>query len=536
MAYPEDLDSKYNLKDANINFAQGDNDIMPFDDTLFKQGYRNADESATDSVPDAHNVNWMYDILYRNLRYTKDTAIENKNLIANKKATTTSLGQIKVGQGLKILSDGTLTLASPVIGDKQSITYDIPVGMFMLWGGKGVPDDTFIEPDGRTITKELYPELFQWAVDNYSNGTDFSNLFTGTVSSNRCVLKNMLGDFIKIASDTNVGTHENASLPTLTVSSTTHNHGTITSGAGTKHRHGWGTLKYTSTGQFKYVITNENATIYSDYKRSGNLEGSTVSYNSGSKWGFDGDSDCNIVTLNINTSNGTVSGDMDYESSHKHDITINGTGSHNHTITHSAGTNNNGKVIPANWGLKLILKAKPSQPIRTVPIGTVLDYTGNPTKLPPEGFIYANGATLERNTYNDLYNWAVQNNLMRSQSSIPSTPHAFYGDGDGSTTFTIPDLRTAYRRSEDNNIGHYENDGAPDIQGYFYADSTPSLSENSVYTFENATGSGTQRGFVTSNVNQTTKIKFNASGSHTCYGRHNYVQPRTVVTLPILKY
>lgn len=531
MAYPEDLDSKYDLKDVNTNFAQGDSNIMPFDDILFKQGYRNADESATDSVPDAHNVNWMCDILYRNLRYTKDTAIENKNLIANKKATTTSLGQIKIGQGLKVLSDGTLMLETPITGDKQSITYDIPVGMFMLWGGKTVPD-LFIEPTGQIITKTQYPELFQWAVDNYSDNITFSGLFSGTVSSNQCTIKDMRGDFIKIASDNNsIGIHENDSLPELIIENSTHSH-SVTSGNGTAHRHSMGSLSYNSNGSLKFVIMNENG----NFTASGNVSLTNNAVDTGSTYGFEGDSKCRKAQLNIKTANGSWSGSMDTESDHTHTITINDSGSHTHNITHGAETNNDNKVIPANWGLKLILKAKPSQPVRTVPIGTIIDYTGISA---PYGFLIANGITCLKSQFQDLYDWAVQNDVVKPYSQYQEgLPHACYFEGPTSAEFIIPNLSGVYKRNKDNensneSVGDYEPDGAPDIEGFFYADTTPDL-DNSVYTF--STGDSNKRGFVTNTLAQPTKISFNASGANSCYGRKDTIQPKTVITLPILKW
>lgn len=529
MAYPEDLDSKYNLKDANINFAQGDSDIMPFDDDLFKQGYRNANESATDSVPDAHNVNWIYDILYRNLRYTKDTAIENKNLIANKKATTTSLGQIKVGQGLKVLSDGTLTLENPISGDKQSITYDIPVGMFMLWGGKGDENNLpegFIEPTGQTITKTEYPELFEWAKTYHSNGTTFSGYFSGTVSNNQCTLLDMRGKFIKIAYNSEVGASESDGIPTLTIASSNHTHSSssITVANSVSHSHS-ASVSIRIRGTIGVVPGGTpSAPFYKD-GTGGKVHNTS------------GDPDP-IVKMDTNKGGTSASASIGNGGVHSHTVSISSSGGHTHTLTYPSGLiqRNDTRVVPANYGFKLILKAKPSQPQRTVPIGTILDYTG---KSAPYGFLIANGITCLKSQFQDLYDWAVLNDVVKPYTQYQEgLPHACYFEGPTSAEFIIPNLSGVYKRNKDKdnsneNVGDYEPDSAPDIEGFFYADTTPDL-DNSVYTF--STGDENKRGFVTNTLAQPTKITFNASGANACYGRKNVIQPKTVITLPILKW
>jgi microcystin-dependent protein len=103
-------------------------------------------------------------------------------------------------------------------------------------------------------------------------------------------------------------------------------------------------------------------------------------------------------------------------------------------------------VQPKNVSLKLILKALPTPPVNAVPVGTILDYTANSA---PDGYIIANGAELSRTTFSRLYNWAVSNNLIVDKASVPATAHGFYGTGNGSTTFTIPDLRGVHKRGSD---------------------------------------------------------------------------------------
>lgn len=112
MAYPSKPSGNYALR--NYNFAEDDTAKTPMDEYMFKHGYKNADESELESVPDAHEQNWLFDILHRNLRYVVDVAEENKTLLSGKVATTTSLGQVIVKDGLSVASNGELSVNSDI--------------------------------------------------------------------------------------------------------------------------------------------------------------------------------------------------------------------------------------------------------------------------------------------------------------------------------------------------------------------------------------------------------------------------------------
>lgn len=531
MAYPEDLDSKYNLR--NYNFAVNDNNILPYDESLFKSGYRNADESDTLSVPDAHNVNWMYDILYRNLRYTKDTAVENKNLLANKIATPTTIGQIKIGQGLRVLSDGTLTLENPMTGDKQSITYDIPVGMFMLWSGSSIPE-YFIEPDGTSRLKADYPELITYATENNLYGE--GKLFHDDPEDNtKFIVSDMRDAFIKTASSINdIGIYTPDGLPALTIpSSGNHSHSGTTGNDSPDHYHSRGTQDI--TGRFAQEMGG-NPSFQGAFYRSGSVKNNSSQ---------PGGSDDSLVYFKASRnwtgrSSGAVASNGTTAQRHQHSFDISNTGEHTHDITYSVETREDNRVMPANWSLRLILKAKPTPQVRTVPIGTILDYSGT---VAPDGFIIANGFTILKNGHEDLYNWAVQNDLIKPYSEYANdgTPHSCYYEGPTSDTFIIPNLIGVYRRGENEDIGIYEQDSAPDIQGTFLTNDIGSayLSGSFNYTGESITPGFTASGTATSIV-----MDFKASNNTDStlypngnpYGRKSVIQPKTVRTLPILKY
>ena len=456
MAYPTDKPSgNYALR--NDNFAESDGNKIPMDNNLWKHGYKNADESEVESVPDAHEQNWLFDVLHRNLKYTQDTAEENKRLLESKVATPTSIGQVKIGYGLEITSNGVLSVSKSVAEDANIVSYDLPVGSYMLWSGKNTPE-YFIEPSGQTLLRSSYPELWQFAQDNDLVGS----LFGEGDGSTTFTVTDIRGNFISIAnSNENVGKFTEAGLPNIT--------GTF----------GGSAYGATVGGAFSDIGGR------SSYERGG------------------GGSNC-IVDFNASRSSSIY------------------------------GKSNT--VTPANWGLKIILKALPTPPSNAVPTGTILDYTGT---VAPDGYIIANGAELSRSTFSQLFQWAVANNLMKDQASIPTTAHGYYGTGNGSTTFTIPDLRGVFKRNADlasnrggADVGVYQSDGLPNItgftasiQGFGEPQPTGAFGLNSQTAWHGHDG-GWGRPI----------IDFDASRSNAIYGQSNFVQPKSVSILPILKY
>ena len=365
MAYPDNKPTgNYTLRD--YDFADLDQNKLPMDEYLFKNGYKNADESEVDSVPDAHNQNWLFDILHRNLRYTLGVAEENKNLLENKIATPTSIGQVKIGYGLEISNNGTLSVTKGVAEDANIVSYDLPVGSYMLWAGTRAPE-YFIEPAGQTLLRSQYPELWEFAQANNLVG----KLFGEGDGSTTFTVTDIRGKFISIAnSDNKVGVLSKAVLPNVTVPC-----------------QDWGVAggAFGTAEQGRLVVGSgiiENKEGLESLRVAGRNKVATVS----------------------------------------------------------------GNIAPENWGLKIILKALPTPPSNAVPIGTILDYTSSNV---PDGYIIANGAELSRTTFNQLFQWAVANNLIKDQSTIPTTAHCYYGSGDGSTTFTIPDLRGVQKTSAD---------------------------------------------------------------------------------------
>ena len=465
MSYPTNKPAGiYNLRE--YDFGLDDPKLIPLDEYNFKRGFRNKDESLVESVPDAHQANWLYNYFNQHINYCENTADENKNLLATKVATPTTIGQIKVGYGLDITNTGVLSVSKGVAEDARIISYDLPVGTMMFWAGTN-PPEYFIEPAGQTLLRTTYSDLYQYAVSNNLIGD--GKLFGEGDGSTTFTIKDLRNQFIKIGSSSDVvGRLEAEGLPNIT--------GTIggcsdpdTSGAFYQSAHG--RFGGQGAGAPRHMT-------YMDASRSSSIYGKS---------------------------------------------------------TH---------VTPRNVALKLILKAKATPPNKTVPTGSIMDYTGTSA---PDGFIIANGAELSRTTFADLYTWAVSNNLLVDQSKIPSTAHAFYGTGNGTTTFTIPDLRGVFRRGADlqsdrgaSTVGTYQPDGLPNIKGsititgYTLAPNNGFTTTGFVSTSNKKTG-WMASGFYSGSVDATTS--FDASKSSSVYNNNlNEARVKNVSLLPILKY
>lgn len=461
MAYPEKPTGNYKLRD--YDFANLDSNKIPMSEYLFKNGYKNADESEVDSVPDAHEQNWLFDILHRNLRYAVETADENKYQLETKVATPTSIGQVKVGYGLEITQNGTLSVQKGIAEDANIISYDLPVGSYMLWAGEN-PPEYFIEPQGQTLLRSSYPELWEFAQSNNLVG----KLFGAGDGATTFTVTDIRGHFISIANNNgSLGTFTQAGLPNI-------------SGTTFAHFVRGTTLVHDTTGCFFGYGTG-------GAEFSG-AEGAFTYGNVGV--GFDASRSSGIY-----------------------------------------GRSNT--VMPNNWSLKIILKALPTPPSNAVPTGTILNYTSGSI---PDGYIIANGAELSRTTFSNLYRWALANSLIKPQSSIPQTAHAYYGDGDGSTTFTIPDLRGVFARYSDlasnrggADLGIYQPDGLPNITGYMNGVQEEGQGSGGCF-YNDGSSSGSSGGTHDWN------IRFDASRSNPIYGKSSYVQPKNVSITPLLKY
>lgn len=154
-----------------------------------------------------------------------------------------------------------------------------------------------------------------------------------------------------------------------------------------------------------------------------------------------------------------------------------------------------------------------------LPIGSIIAYGG---VNPPIGFLLCNGANVSRTLYADLFN------------AIGTA----YGEGDGSTTFTLPDLRSKFPQGANGDLGETKAAGLPNLEGSF---------STSVYNGNGAVADGVfqKDGMVSvymsnsqySNYpSQKYKIDASKGGTDPVYGKSTTVQPPAQTCNYIIKY
>jgi hypothetical protein len=153
-------------------------------------------------------------------------------------------------------------------------------------------------------------------------------------------------------------------------------------------------------------------------------------------------------------------------------------------------------------------------PSSQIPVATVFYMAVNTA---PAGYLICDGRAVERSAYPELFD------------AIGAT----YGEGDGSTTFNLPDLMDKIAWGS-TTVGQVKEAGLPNITGYF--DYGAGLAGDSVsgcfYIDEQEpaihgyTGEGNNRG----------DVFMDASRSNAIYGKSNTVQPPALTLLPVIKY
>ena len=152
---------------------------------------------------------------------------------------------------------------------------------------------------------------------------------------------------------------------------------------------------------------------------------------------------------------------------------------------------------------------------------SVGDIKWSSADLTQAGFLIANGAEIGRATYPDLC-------AVYEAMGFP------WGDGDGSTTFNLPNLIGKFAEGA-NQAGGYHEAGLPNITGTFYPDAHPSHVKVDDNLFGLTSDSGWTRLTGNTESSPAPKISFNASLSNPIYGNSDTVQPPSALLIPYVK-
>lgn len=157
----------------------------------------------------------------------------------------------------------------------------------------------------------------------------------------------------------------------------------------------------------------------------------------------------------------------------------------------------------------------------SIPTGMIAFFHAS---TPPDGWLPCNGQKVSRTTYANLF------------SVIGTT----YGSGDGSTTFTLPNLHHRFLEGTTtaSEVGDYVEAGLPNISGQVQLE-RPLLPTDKIKTGPFSTAwKGSYRqsfeGSYGSSGNDT--IVFKANSASSIFGQGTTVQPASVRFLPAIKF
>ena len=151
---------------------------------------------------------------------------------------------------------------------------------------------------------------------------------------------------------------------------------------------------------------------------------------------------------------------------------------------------------------------------RGIPVGSI-DYFAMAT--PPSGYLKADGSEVGRETYPDLF------------AAIGTA----FGNGDGTTTFNLPDLMDRFPQGS-MTPGIKKEAGLPDITGTFRG-LGQNIASGDSYESGAFKAINTNSAFSSASGNDAKKWDFAASRSNPLYGASMTVQPCALTLLPCIK-
>ena len=160
-----------------------------------------------------------------------------------------------------------------------------------------------------------------------------------------------------------------------------------------------------------------------------------------------------------------------------------------------------------------VLQEEIARKVEGVPVGTIEYFA---MSAPPPGYLMADGTAVGRETYPDLF------------AAIGTV----FGEGDGETTFNLPDLIDRFAQGS-NTPGQKIEAGLPNITGNFY-DVIAQNGGGATDVFRlNETGGAA--GFTNSGTAKFSNFNFDPSRSNRIYGASDTVQPPALTLLPCIK-
>ena len=157
--------------------------------------------------------------------------------------------------------------------------------------------------------------------------------------------------------------------------------------------------------------------------------------------------------------------------------------------------------------------------ISAIPLGTILPYSAN-SEYPPAGFLFCDGSAVSRTMYPDLF------------ALIGTT----FGNGDGVSTFNLPDLTLGEFLEGSSVAGTSKSAGLPNITGNMRRIWKPMdgsiASADGAFAIDTSQGDGGSSDAV---VGGFDRVSFDASRSSAVYGNSTTVQPKSVTVRYIIK-
>ena len=170
-------------------------------------------------------------------------------------------------------------------------------------------------------------------------------------------------------------------------------------------------------------------------------------------------------------------------------------------------------MATANAKVKAVLDYLDQKSSQSVPTGMVAYFAWSAV---PSGWLLCNGANVSRTTYANLF------------AAIGTR----FGSGDGSTTFTLPNLNERFIEGTTStaNVGKYIEAGLPNITGTFSTSKSDSRIATGAFAID-------QANLASAYGSQATGIlfSFNASRESPIYGASSTVQTPALQLLPCIK-